>query len=514
MTRPQVVDGDCRRNRGADARRGAVIALAFLAVCYPLVSTRVPLLWDYVQHMARIYIIANHDELPALARIYEVHWALVPYLAMDVLLPPLLKFLDWEDAGRLFILAALVLLFSGMVALRRVVLGRVGWLPLAALPFLYNFPLSSGLLSYVFSVGLALLVFAGWIALSERGAARLALGLVGSTAIALCHVFGFGAYALMVVAYELGRPHALRQANLGRWVPCLAQLLPSAVILFLSPSPAVPDHVTIVGGVIDRVMGLSSLLVFGATPLDMAAFVLCALLAAVTVMARVGRLHPALRAPLVVLVLVALALPIKLDGVWGLHVRLPIVAAMVFFAGFEVNREKIRWAGVLLAVLVVLAGVKAIETGREMEACAKDTREFRASLPVVPLGSRVLVAADLPTAQAWPCLPLRYPGMGVLAVIDRQAYVPQFVTATRIVSFTPPYASLWPPSPPEARQAQLVAARQGGPASSPTKGDLGGWENTVDYVVWFRFARTGTLLPERLELLKRGSFFDIYRVRR
>jgi hypothetical protein len=494
----------------SDRLRIAVIAAAFLAACAPLLAVPVPALWDYVQHMARINIIAHHDDTPALAKIYEVHWLLIPYLVMDVLLPPLLAVMRWEYAGRLFLFACLSLLFLGMIALRRSLLGRVGWMPLAVLPFLYSYPVSLGLLSYVFSVGLALLVSASWIALRDRPMARLAFGLVGGVAVTLCHLFGVCVYALLTGAYELGRPRSLHPSNARRWATFTAQLIPSALILLQAPPPDISTTADLDGGPAARVMALMSPLLFNMNAFDKATFVVCGLLAIAAVSLRVGRLTSAARLPVLFLLAASLAMPVQFHGVWGLHVRLPLVAVLVFLAGFEPAPSQRRWGALLLVALLGVAAARGLAVNREMRACTLDIEEFRAALPVIEDGSRVLMAAEPLGAEATPCLTSRYPGIGILAITDRHAYMPQFFTSTHIVSFTPPYATLWPPSTFIPRRDALLAASNGAPL--PGDDELSNWENITDYLVWFRPGNPAPMLPDRLEPLRRGRFFDIYRV--
>src|SRR6185437_4042842 len=77
---------------GFARRRAAVIAsyvgLTALALL-PLVLTRVPPLVDYPDHLARMWILLNRDDIPALARNYVIDWRLLPNLAMDLIVPAL-----------------------------------------------------------------------------------------------------------------------------------------------------------------------------------------------------------------------------------------------------------------------------------------------------------------------------------------------------------------------------------------------------------------------------------------
>src|SRR5438132_99786 len=73
-------------------RPGVVIALvaAFLVVALIPLFTCSPLpLGDYPNHLARMYIISTLPHSPILQRYYEIHWQLIPNLALDLMVPQL-----------------------------------------------------------------------------------------------------------------------------------------------------------------------------------------------------------------------------------------------------------------------------------------------------------------------------------------------------------------------------------------------------------------------------------------
>ncbi len=75
---------------------------------------------------------------PVLSAMYAVDWHILPNIAIDVLLPPLLHVLPLDVAGRLFIALALLLPFIGTVALHRSLFGRRSLWPFAAVLVVYN----------------------------------------------------------------------------------------------------------------------------------------------------------------------------------------------------------------------------------------------------------------------------------------------------------------------------------------------------------------------------------------
>jgi len=79
-------------------------------LCVPLLLVDVPPLLDYPNHIARMEIMANIGLSPDLQRMFAVHWAIIPDLAIDAFMPWVVSMLPAHIAGR--ILLALILLLD------------------------------------------------------------------------------------------------------------------------------------------------------------------------------------------------------------------------------------------------------------------------------------------------------------------------------------------------------------------------------------------------------------------
>ena len=75
----------------------AVLSVVLLA---PLLITDVPPLLDYPNHLARFALLAAARGDPVLGPIFTPHWAIIPNLAADVIVPPLLYLMPVHVAGR------------------------------------------------------------------------------------------------------------------------------------------------------------------------------------------------------------------------------------------------------------------------------------------------------------------------------------------------------------------------------------------------------------------------------
>jgi hypothetical protein len=129
------------RSHIRDFSRNQIFAL-FLGLCavisIPVLTHKLPPLSDYVNHLARMYVIdaAGHDAY--LDRFYEIHWQIIPNLMMDMVVPTLARIVNVYLAGQFFLISIFVLILSGTLALNRALTGRWSALPLVAVPLLYN----------------------------------------------------------------------------------------------------------------------------------------------------------------------------------------------------------------------------------------------------------------------------------------------------------------------------------------------------------------------------------------
>jgi hypothetical protein len=147
-----------------------------LLISIPIWTHQLPPLSDYVNHLARMYVIATETGHTPLANFYEINWQVIPNLTMDLIVPLLAHVMKIYVAGQVFMVVMFALIVSGTLALNRALNGRLSALPLFAIPLLYNYVFLIGLMNYIFGIGVALWALAGWVALRERAfPARLLL---------------------------------------------------------------------------------------------------------------------------------------------------------------------------------------------------------------------------------------------------------------------------------------------------------------------------------------------------
>ena len=143
-----------------------------LLISIPIWTHPLPPLSDYVNHLARMHVIATLSKNPQLANFYEINWQVIPNLTMDLIVPLLARFMNVYLAGQVFIVGMFALIISGALALNRALIGRWSVFPLFAFPLLYNYVFLVGLMNYIFGIGVALWALAGWVARARTRLAR------------------------------------------------------------------------------------------------------------------------------------------------------------------------------------------------------------------------------------------------------------------------------------------------------------------------------------------------------
>jgi hypothetical protein len=321
--------------------------LLFVIAFVPLWSVDTPPLIDYPNHLARQYILASLPYSDHLQMFYQADWRVAPYLAMDAIVQGLATLVSVETAGRIFLSLMFLLLGLAPIVLSLAVQGRVTPIALLGLVTLHNETMRLGFVNYMFSIGFALCLLALWIRLREsRLWVRLAVFPVLSTLLFFSHLIGFGIYALLVGAYELGRyietirgrvpgtPLALDSTVRWKLISLGVQIfLPLSIYVLLGPSTTVTgqnDH----GGILRKVEILQGMLSYLIPPylwtLDRTLVIALPVALLLFVVTRRIEIARHMFWPVLAMFLLVLAMPWKLFGGFGAdHRLLPALALLL-----------------------------------------------------------------------------------------------------------------------------------------------------------------------------------------
>ncbi len=503
-------------------RLAAQLLLAGVVLA-PFVSVNLPAPGDTLNHLARMHVLAGLAGSAELQRFYVVRWAPIPYLAMDAIVPLMIRVMPIYLAGKLFVCACVVLPAAATMLLHYVVHRRVSLVPAAAFLLCTNYLLALGFLNYLFSASLAVMLFAGWVAASRwQRWRRAALFAPLVLLLYLGHVFACLAYCLAVCGAELAR--ALRAEHV-RWRGTALDLLAAAAQAIPALGFAARLDVgsgylgalnTAYGNLGTKLVALASPAMFLVDRVHVAT-ILAALAGAAMLLRRV-RLADAVWPAALCVALAGCAVPHVLSSTWGMDLRLPIVAAMLLVGGASIPAAG-AWRLPACVVLAGLVGVRAADDWGALHRVDAQVAETRHVLASLPRGARLLVVDTtghgtgmerITASTQW--------HMPLVAVIDRDAFVPYFFNGLSTVHLRPELRlsstpNGMPISPDELRAGAAL------PDDRVERGNgLGarlyerGWPGKFDYVLVQRYGADPGPMPTSLTLALRSADLDLYRV--
>lgn len=501
------------------------------AALFPVLTVSIPPLADLPNHLARAHIIADLAGDADLQRHYAIQWQLLAFQCSDLFLPPLIKLVGLETACRVFVAATFAALLGGTCTLHKVLFGRVGLWPAAAFLLLYNFMFAWGFLSYLFTSGLALTLFAGWIRTAERESALRSAGFALGALIIFCfHFFAFATLGLAVMAFELGRwrqdrKHFARRTLLTGVVFVVpAALFPMAA---RSQFPLTSSY----GGSDEKIRAILS-------PFNMyfdwPDFLLALVAIGLYWIGRRNRLFmlaPQMRWPLIAVAAAAVLMPNRFLNIGGTDLRLPTVLLLMLIGGTDLYQVSRRQAAILAGLFGVLMMVRVGTVTAEWRRMAADLTELRAAMSELDRGSRVVAVQSQSDHRDPPSLLFPYRHMAGFAVIDRDVFLPHLFSAATPLHFVSPGSS-WtsdqlavfrkpefhPRNPAFGVDPETVAAiervqqaiQDSDQATSTI--DWSDWPEQFDYLIDFDYGRPENPVPALLTELHRGSFFSIFRI--
>jgi hypothetical protein len=494
----------------------ALFILLSAVAAMPVLTHPLPPLQDYVNHLARMHVIGALKTDPLLANFYELHWAVIPNLVMDGIVPFLQRFMSVYAAGEIFLISIFVLTLSGTLALNRALYGYWSAMPLISFPLLYNGVLLVGVMNYLFGIGIALWALASWVWLRDRAWRwRLLMSLLFVLALFFCHLFAVGLYGAGLLAFETYRAwQASGKFTLKRYAEFLSAAVPFLAVL---PLLYVSPTLTLVGDFGWEADGkIDGLIMVFKTYYDLIAIILGAVVATAAIWAmryRALHFHRFGWFLLGVGGLVYLAMPRVLFATHLADQRLPIGLAFMVVACMHLEMRLERVRNAFAAVLFVLLAVRVAEVQTVWQQLSGGTIEFRNSVNEIARGSRVLVVyADGNAGET--ARDLSYTHAACLAMIERSSLVTTAFTVKgkQILQVKNEYSHIVDVedgTPPNLGQFLLSTELEGDEIDNYWDG----WPKNFDYV-YLLFTEPNADNPdsERLQLVKEGPRFQLYKV--
>jgi hypothetical protein len=431
-----------------------VVLMAIVSI--PIIMYPLPPISDYINHLARMHVIATRSSDPDLSRYYEIDWQVIPNLMMDLIVPALERVMNVYRAGQAYTLVSFLLILSGTAALHRQLFGRWSAVPLIAFLMLYNRVFLVGTMNYVFGIGLLLWALVAWVALRERGAVlRLSVSLVFALGLFFCHLFALGVYALGLLALEMRRLwlgySAVRRAS-GRdaarqALPRLIldflitglPFLPVLLLLMMSPTRALWNFDWQLTG---KIEGVSFVIEVYSHEVAFLLTIVVACAAGWALHRRALSFHAFGLVLLAIGAITYMVLPRVMFDTYMVDQRLPIGLAFILVACIDVDlRDRVvRW--VFASGLVLFLVIRVGEVESAWATLSKGTEAFRKSVMLLHHGAKVLVAYDDPEGGD------SVEDYGIMhadciAIIERSALVTTAFTVVgkQVMHARPPYRS-------------------------------------------------------------------------
>ncbi len=389
---PPVSAEGVPRARGGPLWWCALFAL-FMALLAPLTLTDVPPLLDYPNHLARLYVLAFAPTDPVLARFYQPHWAIIPNLALDMTVPPLLRLVPVHDAGRAVAGLIVLLPLLGCIAYQRALAGRMSLCPLGAVLFAYNGAVLRGFLNFTASVGLALMFAAVWLAWREnRPSLAIPVSAAGAIALFFCHLTGLLFFAILISGHEVAvlRTGPVSAGWLLRRLAVLAAVFAAPTLLYAASDLQGMRGAAEFRSVADKAnAGMTSVMNY-LWPLDLATAALCVAIPALCLTLRWCTIPSRAGIPAILLIFLFLALPTAFKGTFDLDTRFIVMAAFLIPAAVLPIALPRLAAWTICAGFLLLFSVRMGVLMSAWRAWDADVTRFRAVIASVRPGDVVL----------------------------------------------------------------------------------------------------------------------------
>jgi hypothetical protein len=511
------------------AKIAAFFAVLMAIVSIPIVLYPLPPISDYINHLARMHVIASGSSDPDLSRYYEIDWQVIPNLMMDLVVPVLERVMNVYRAGQAYTLLSFLLILSGTVALHRQLFGRWSAVSLIAFPMLYNGVFLVGTMNYVFGIGLLLWALVAWVALRERSAAlRLSASLIFVLGLFFCHLFALGVYALGLLAFETRRlwlgytgvRRALGREAARKALPRLIldfvitglPFLPVLVLLMVSPTRALWNFDWQFGG---KIAGVAFVVEVYSHEVAFLLTVVIACAAGWALHRRALSFHAFGLVLLAMGAVTYMALPRVMFDTYMADQRLPIGLAFILVACIDVDlRDRVaRW--VFASGLVLVLALRVGEVESAWARLSQSTESFHKSVTLLHRGAKVLVAYEDPDGgDSVEDYGLMH--ADCIAIIERSALVTTAFTVVgkQVMHARPPFRSqvdTQDGTPPVVGKLVKVADREDTNADDYWRH----WTTDYDYLyVLFTDEDFENPDPTRLTEIFAGDRFVLYRIER
>jgi len=517
--------------------RSGLLALFAVMLLVPLILAPMPLLGDFPNHAARLWLLGGGIE--QMPDIYGADWSRAfTNIGGDLVARGLAGWVSGDHVAQGILAFAIIGPPLGCLLLNWRLQGWNVWQ--FALPALaWTQTLIFGFIT--FQMGLAIaLILAALDAAMRPSALRWVVRLACSAVMLVVHPFGLLFYAALLggltIGPRIGDLFASRGAFrrfLGSGLLLVVVCALPVAVLMLAASHLPGEDLAVGGpgtvwnpGVVSRIAALMSPVRTYAIWFDGLFVLLLALVPAYALLRRRLWFHHGLLAVAIILGIVSLFMPTAMAGTSAIEQRLPIMALLTLAASIRIDFDR---RPVLVGAAVALAALSAVRTfdvALHWAGGARDIAALERVLAQLPPHSFVLPLQHEAPREAMRSAPLgryftdttpAYTQSGALATLRRQAFVPNLFSARgkQPLVVLPPASEI---AVPEGEIASVHALSDPDYPLPRSQAYGRHWRNRFDYALVLNAdmpdLRGPVTLPEGVEVVADEGFAQLLRLPR
>ncbi len=401
-----------------------VAALLVLLSLVPLIWPALPPLSDLPGHMGRWHIAMALPTSPILARYYAFHWALIPNLGLDLIVPALAHLVGFEFATKIAVMAIPAITAGGLLWSAREAHGRVPPTAILALPLAYAWPFQFGFVNFALSQALAFCALALWLRLGRAGrlGLRAAIFAIVGCVLWIAHSFGWAMFGLMAAGAELARVRGAGRPWARALVETVVQCMPLAIPLvwmILSAGAGGGIGADDWFNVSAKAIWIASILRDRWQWFDIVSLLPLMFVLYLAVRSPALRFSPALGWPALLCLAAFLLLPRLLMG--GAYVDMRMLPAALMLALIAIAPPAdARLAGRLALLAIAFFGIRLVGTTASFIERSTEQQSELAAIAAMPRGAAVLALVSRPCGGVWS--DLRRDSLPGMAIVLRDVF--------------------------------------------------------------------------------------------
>lgn len=503
-----------------------IYLITWLALCVPIILNQYPMMVDFVNHLSRQFIRHELDNLEHFQDYFSYQWALLPNLANDLLISPLLNIFDIYTAGKIFLCFMLLLWVMAPVVLQKAVWGEVEYLPLIGTLIAYNSMFYWGFTGNMVTAPIAIMVFAAWVYSQNKNFYFLKsffIFLPLFFIIYVGHLFAFFLLGFWIVVYETCYWWKKNNQDYKKLIIRALQVgvmfsLGLAHFSYYLMTKGVEHGNTDINWYVSLEIIFASFYPNASDISNMILLFLGFIFFDGLKTKKIFNLEckENFKAPIIIYTVTSVMFPITLLGIYHVVLRVqPIIILLVcgiLKADFSVRHSK----QLFISIVLILCCIQISHQNNLWSLYNQDVYEFKEATSSLPEGSKVLFVFDQYKSHY---IHNNYPSywhIGSILSIEKQIYTPHIFTGMGSFFQTNPILNKI--SPPQAPDITLKKFKQGLMNQNNLKGDYKflrkSYENFDYVVIYGAKEETSSYILEHFDVINFYKNIKIIRSKR